>query len=886
MIMNKVYKKIRNSILKSQFADKNNEGSTKPLQIKQANVSLERHSLSEYLSYSDFEDGMTFNVVGTQLKVGFGFHLGSLTGASDALAGVLANLFKEAPKNTVFQWGEFGCNDIDGLVDSWLERQTKYNKTPLLRKLNMYRAKMLKEAAFTPLHKQSSMFLRRIERYIFVTVPFSGDLESTTELAHFLKLIKNYQSRVTAILNDTSLSPIVLDRKSTHRIISLLLNPHIPANKLDLHIQDDIDRPLNETVTNKSTNAQIANNGDIIFDSGNDDGIAAVHMTIDKMPKDLHLYQFGGLTGDTMNRDHRINQPYFFYTTIHVEDDIKAKENIEASLTWLTKQTMSQGPKMRALIPHLYDRVNDSKDFIKELSEGQSSIRMYSGIVLYCDPVTASMDAEGLQSRWSNHGFTMSRERHIALPAFLASLPYQYNYEWDRARAGLMRARLAKSINAASASLVVGDWAGNVPVIEKNPDTGEEFFYNNGVPLVTGRGNLAFIDIFKSESNYNFTVIATSGAGKSFFANDLIRDVLSRGGFVFTFDMGGSYKDICSLMGGSNLEFDISNPISINHFWGIDKELDYNEMQPILVGSVLAMAFESGSPTAIETSETENILLSAWKKYGTKLGVKEICDEAKDMADQLTSDGQSNQASVLYNIHRQLLTYAVGPTAVWFNGPPNLDLSNPFTILELNELENNPSLKTVVFTTIIALVSRRIYSSDRKVPKILLIDEAWSLLDNDRAGPFIEKAFRTIRKFFGAAGIITQSCADINISTASKAAFNNSAWRFFLLQKSSSVTFAKEEQLINTGSDHVFEVMSSLRRRDNFSEIMVEHDGLYAPFRYFVDGYSAFTYSSKAQDNARLEKIEKQYGIGRDEAIEIAAGLKDIKDLKKRVANV
>lgn len=872
--MQKLYKKIRNNLLKSQFASKDTGTSTKPLQIKQANVTLERHALSEYLSYSDFEGEISFNVVGDQLKVGFGFQLGSLTGGSDQVAVKLTNLFKEAPTDTVYQWAEFGCNDINFLVDSWQDRQNKYNKNPILKKMNHYRATMLKESVDTPLHESSSLYLRRIERYLFVTVPFKGDIESSKELAGFLKLIGNFKSRVTGTLNDASLSPSILDRSGTHRILSLLLNPHIPANKRHIFIQDDEEKPFNETLNCKNTNVHIEDNGDVIFDDGANSRIAAVHMTIDKTPRDLHLYQFGKLTGDTLNRDDRINQPYYFYTTIHVEDDVKAKESVERSLTWLTKQTMSQGEYLQNLIPHLYDRARDSKQFIKELSEGQTSVRMYSGVVLYCNPMTAAMDAESLQSSWSNHGFTMSRERHIALPAFVASLPYQYNYEWDKPRSGLMRARLSKSINAASASLVVGDWTGNVPVIEKNPETGEEYYYNNGIPLVSGRGNLSYLDIFKSESNYNFTIIATSGAGKSFFANDLIRDILSRGGFVFTFDMGGSYKDICSLMGGANLDFDISKPVSINHFWGIESEKDFIEMEPILLGSVLSMAFESGSPKDIEQSEVSNVILNAWQRHGVKLGAKEICDEAKILGTTLANEGQEAQASVLFNIHRQLLNYAVGPNSIWFNGEPNLDLSNPFTILELNELENNPSLKTVVFTTIIALVSRRIYSSPRDVPKILLIDEAWSLLDNDRAGPFIEKAFRTIRKFFGAAGIITQSCADVDISSASKAAFNNSAWRIFLLQKSSSVTFAKENQLINTGSDHVFDVMSSLRRRDNFSEVMIEHDGLYAPFRFFVDGYSAFTYSSKAQDNSRLEKLESQYNIDRGEAIEIASGYK------------
>jgi len=878
--MKNILKKIRRDIVKSQLASKSNHTASKPLQIKQANITLERHSLSEYLTYADYEGLLSYNVCGDQLKVGFGFELGSMTGGNDNTAIKIQNLFQNAPTDTIYQWAEFACNDINFIVDEWESRQNKYNSSPLLKKMNSYRAAMLKDSVFKPLHKPSNLFLRRIERYLFVTLPFSGDIESEVELAQFLKVVENFRSKVVGTLNDASLGPAALDRAGAHRIISLVLNPHIPASKRDLYIQDDETLPFNETLTCKNTNIHVEDNGDILFDTGNEEPVSAVHMTLDKLPKDLHLNQFGNLTGNTLDRDNRINQPYYFYTTIHVIDNNSAREAVEASLTWLTKQTMSQGETLKNLIPHLYDRAADSRQFIKELTEGQSAVRMYSGIILYCSPETSSMDAESLQSNWSNHGFTMSRERHIALPAFIASLPWQYNSEWDKPRKGLMRARLAKSINAASSSLVVGDWTGNVPKIKENPIDKSKYYYCNGVPLVSGRGNLSFIDIFESESNYNFTIIATSGAGKSFFANDLIRDVLSRGGMVFTFDMGGSYADICALMGGANLDFPVSKPISINHFYGIDTEEEYADIAPILLGSVLAMAFESGNASDIESTEVENVIRKAWERHGINLGVKELHEEAHLMGLELQNEGMTPQASVLFNISRQLLPFAIGPKAVWFNGEPMLDLTNPFTILELNELENDPSLKTVVFTTIIALVSRRLYGADRSVPKILLIDEAWSLLDNDRAAPFIEKAFRTIRKFMGAAGIITQSCADVDISEASKAAFNNSAWRFFLLQKSASVTFAKEHQLINTGSDHVFDVMSSLRRRDNFSEVMIEHDGTYAPFRFFVDGYSAFTYSSKAQDNARLNSLQDKHGMDRGEAIEVASGFKTIEDIK------
>ncbi|WP_340147126.1 TraG/VirB4 family ATPase [Halomonas sp. PA16-9] len=134
---------------------------------------------------------------------------------------------------------------------------------------------------------------------------------------------------------------------------------------------------------------------------------------------------------------------------------------------------------------------------------------------------------------------------------------------------------------------------------------------------------------------------------------------------------------------------------------------------------------------------------------------------------------RSDVDPVAKNIALQLEPYAVGRHASWFNGAPQLDLSNEFTILELEELNVDRELRNVVMTLLMARTTRDMYLRPRNVPKMMLIDEAWDLLADPKSGKFIETAFRRIRKYYGSAGFITQGFKDTDLSPAAQAAFDN-----------------------------------------------------------------------------------------------------------------
>lgn len=874
-----------------------------PIEIRQANAGLSRIPLSEYLHYVEFEDGLMINLVGEDLYVGFGFHIASYSMINDQAAIQLEVLFKSLPTDAVAQCIEFATDNVKPRVDLWEAWQNKYCDDPMISKMTGYRAKMLRDSAHKTLHETSKLKLRNMVRHIFVTVPFKGNLGVKTEVDSFFNEIRSHEKRLKGSLSKANLNPHPMNRDHVLSLLRKLANPHKSYQELEesnpIHSDTKL-KPgeyLKDHIAMRNTSLEVLPGGGLRFSSGTGDDVVAQHITVDRYPDSTHLHEFGRLTGDLYNRDERINQPYFLYTIVHKCNKDEAKELVEANMAWLGKQAKEGSDWLKNSMPHLYERVGACKEFISDTRESDP-VRMFTGIIVYCDPRTVETDVEELRSFWNDRGYRATEERHISFPMWTSTLPWQYIPDWDKPRTGLARAQMAKSINAASCLPIVGDWTGLVPMVKKDFD-GNPYHYCNGVPLVTGRGEIGFLDLFASETNYNFTCLATSGAGKSFFCNDLVRDIRARGGLAFVFDMGRSYKDACELQGGSNLDFEVAKPISINHFWGIETSEEFMSMKDLLVESVVTIAFPSSRPDNKQMQSLKRGIFEAWLIFGSELGLKEMYSyftgqvelqvevSARDLDElnkvdtevvgsineEIIEEQKIDYKRTLAHIGGLMYEYSVGKDRIWFNGKPDIDLNNPFTILELNDLENSPELKSIVFTTIIMLVTRRIYSYDRQVPKLLLIDEAWNLLSDDRAGPFIEKAFRTIRKFFGAAGIISQSCKDVDISEASKAAWSNSAWRIFLMQKSDSVAHAKKEEMFGSSTEAVCEVMEGLRRVDNYSEVLVTYDNMFYPYRFFVDPFSAFCYSSKATDKAYVEKLMEQKKISKEEAIQMAAGM-------------
>ncbi len=853
-IANRISKMIRNLMPKIPIEE--------ALTTEAANSIVERYSFGALLPYRYYDESRKLfemdDPTGQDLRVGFALQFYPLIAAGSDSEAAIEAVINNAPAESVIMFGSLSSTGVGERLDSFRVGRQEHNDDPLLQELAEARARWLQSRTTESISQQQRLFLRDVDYYLFVTCTYQGDIKDKRDVEDWLEEVQEFRNSVLGNFDAAELAPRVMGRTDFDRLMARLCNPQADANRFSHPDLPEEGWPRNLAL--KETRVRVLGNGGIRFADGEDNSVVAVPLTVDSYPEELRLFQNHALIGDMMSGEDRVAPPYWLYTIVYRPDKTKARDAAQMRLGWISKQCLSDSEWYRQMVPHLFQRRNDTQKLVQETGQNHSVVRMMTGITLFCEPERARRDADYVASLWSKIGYKASRERYISLPVYLATMPFVYDRALDGPTTGLQRGHMVSSLNGATAAIVQGDWKGNAPW--RDSKSGQ--VHRAGLPLVSRRGQFALIDIFNSSTSYNFAVVATSGAGKSFFTNELVLDLLSRSGIVRLFDVGRSYYKLCQRLGGQYIEFDPNNPMSINPFWGLTNKQyhpegfddteegerqdkgEFNEMIGLLKEVLAQMAYPLGDVPNYQYQLIEDALMETHKRVYDKMGTKDIYDTLLAYNEPRADD-----------LALHLKPFAVGRYAAWFNGPAELHFNNRFVVLEMEELNQDRELRSVVLLLSISAVARDLYLMPRSIRKTMIVDEAWDLLGDVRGGKMIETAYRRIRKYGGAAGIITQSLADAEISPAAKAAFANAPWKFLLKQASSSVAYARESGIIGT-DEWMLGMLSTVTATPFYSELMVLNDAGAGLFRFPVDRESYYTYTTNPSDLARMEALAKQ----------------------------
>lgn len=807
---------------------------------------LERRSLQSLLPITGDDNvrNLVFMDHQDQLRVGFMLRLAGLPIVGTEVEPGIERIITLMPPETILQWGEISTDLVTPKLNEWLAATMQNCDDDLTQELNLRRAEFFRRSLDHEISMSPTLdtFPRQTYFLLSVSIPYTKDRTNINELKNFLTSVVDIRNSTAGSLMASKLGSAVVTPADIRLYYRAILNMQwSEADRMnvnpDLNLEDDL------VIKGSRINFDL-NSGYLGFsrpplqdeEKGNELMVAC--LTNDSFPQLSYITDAANLTGRIDAREDCIPCPFYAYTTIHVLDPDDAKEALQIKLGSLSKQTMSESPWYRAMMSGLFLRRDEVQRMTQILKEGKTAIRAYSGINLYerRDRIAARVDyAIGLANRV---GYKLSPERYITLPIFIASLPFCYYPEMDRPAKGLCRAKTCHSGNGSAMPMLQAEWEGTPA-------------YEGGMLLMGRRGQLATINLFnKGCDNFNFTVVATSGAGKSFFTNEIVRDMRSRGGLVRIIDVGRSYERFCTLNGGTNLVFDPKKPFSINPFSDIEDELRLAEDLPSLQAVLRQMAFPMTPDEFIPADEVaalKNAIHDVWIARYSKQDGSHLTMEVQDVYDYLYSeymDGRYKKVAV------QLEPYAKGIYSKWFRGPCELSFKGAdLAVLELEELNGDPDFQSVIMSLCIHEIASEVYLGSRSREKVLVIDEAWALLESKLTGSFIETAFRRMRKYNGSCGIITQSYNDADRSSAAKAAFENAEWRFSLMQKAESLEQAMKKNLI-TGGDAQLSILKSLltNKVDGFSEILVQCKQGQGVFRLFVDKHSYFTATTFGRD--------------------------------------
>lgn len=289
-------------------------------------------------------------------------------------------------------------------------------------------------------------------------------------------------------------------------------------------------------------------------------------------------------------------------------------------------------------------------------------------------------------------------------------------------------------------------------------------------------------------TNRNKFVLGPSGSGKSFFTNHLVRQYYEQGTHILLVDTGNSYQGLCRMIhdrthgeDGIYITYEEDNPIAFNPFYTDSGQFDVEKRESIKTLILTLWKREDEAPKRSE----EVALSGAVNAYIRRItddrasrpdfnGFYEfVRDDYRRMIEQKKVREKDFDIDGFLNVLEPF--YRGGDYDFLLNSDKELDLTNKrFIVFELDNISSNKVLLPVVTLIIMETFISKMRKL-RGIRKMILIEECWKALMSANMSEYIKYLFKTVRKYFGEAVVVTQEVDDIISSPIVKESIINNA---------------------------------------------------------------------------------------------------------------
>jgi type IV secretory pathway VirB4 component len=321
---------------------------------------------------------------------------------------------------------------------------------------------------------------------------------------------------------------------------------------------------------------------------------------------------------------------------------------------------------------------------------------------------------------------------------------------------------------------------------------------NEGILYGINRHNnsLVLFDRFSLE-NANMVVFAKSGSGKSYAIKLEILRYLMQGVDCIIIDPENEYEHLADSVGGAFLKISLT---SANHVNPFDLPLPGEDDNPedVLRSNVINLVgllrIMLGGLTAEEDSILDEALTETY-------AVRDITPQSdpKTWANNtpLMSDFQEVLESMTgtESLVNRMKKFTKGTFSDFFNQQSNISIEKSFVVFGIRDMED--SLRPIALYIIMRYVWNMVRSKLKK--RILVIDEAWWLMQTDDGASFLFGLVKRGRKYWLGVTTITQDVADFMKSDYGKAIITNSSLQLLMKQSTADIdmvqkTFSLTEQ--------------------------------------------------------------------------------------------
>ena len=390
-------------------------------------------------------------------------------------------------------------------------------------------------------------------------------------------------------------------------------------------------------------------------------------------------------------------------------------------------------------------------------------------------------------------------------------------------------------------------------------------------------------------TNRNKFILGPSGSGKSFFTNHMVRQYYEQGAHVLLVDTGNSYQGLCELIKGKTkgkdgvyFTYTEDNPIAFNPFYTDDGIFDIEKRESIKTLILTLWKRDDEPPTRSEEVALSNAVsgyidrIKQSGEYPSFNGFYEYVkgDYKKVLEEKQVREKDFDVAGFLNVLEPY---YRGGEYDYLLNSNKQLDLlSKRFIVFEIDAIKDHKILFPIV-TIIIMEVFINKMRRLKGVRKMILIEEAWKAIAKEGMAEYIKYLFKTVRKFFGEAIVVTQEVDDIIQSPVVKESIiNNSDCKILLDQRKYMNKFDDIQAMLGLTEKEKSQILSINQNNDPtrlYKEVWIglggTHSAVYAT-EVSLEEYLAYT--TEETEKMEVMQLASEMGGNVELAIKRIAG--------------
>lgn len=377
------------------------------------------------------------------------------------------------------------------------------------------------------------------------------------------------------------------------------------------------------------------------------------------------------------------------------------------------------------------------------------------------------------------------------------------------------------------------------------------------LPMRTGRIN-----------NRNKFVLGPSGSGKSFFMNGLIEQYMLYNMDMVIVDTGHSYSGLCSYYKGKYITYTDQTPITMNPFRISEEE--YNIEKKDFLCTLIGVAWKGaeGMFSTVERDVIAQVISAYYSQFFAAQGELKFDTFYEFAMEKIPEIKTQEKIPFDFDEFRYVLKkfYRGGEFAAILNKEADQSLfTEPFIVFEIDSIKNHKILFPLVTLIIMDVFLQKMrYRSDRR--KTLVVEEAWKAIASPLMADYLLFMYKTVRKFWGEAIVVTQELGDIIGNAVVKDSIINNSDTICLLDqtkfKDNYQEIAALLSINETERRKIFTInqLDNTEGRGRFKEVYIRRGAVGEVYGVEVSLAQYLSYTTEKPEKTAVESYTNRFG--------------------------